>query len=90
MLIPKRPQAIMGMFALTQFPKISVEMDWTFEKKKYYFFGMNFCEDFHVSAKYYSFYFFWFLSKHFNRVVRTILYVIELTFWGNLFCFEKN
>ena len=52
--------------------------------------GWIFAKIFMFRSNIIVFIFFWFLSKHFNRVVRTILYVIELTFWGNLFCFEKN
>ena len=77
----------MGLFALLQFRENFFETNWSFENKKDCFFEAIFCEDFHVSCKYYSFWcFFTFRSKIFNRVVRTTLYVFKVKFWRKM-CF---
>ena len=76
----------MGMFALLQFRGKFSEIHWSFFwLKNYCSFEANFCEDFYVWSKCNSFYFFWSLSKSFNRVVRTSLHVFKVTFWRNMF-----
>ena len=80
----------MGLFALLQFRENFFETNWSFENKKDCFFEAIFCEDFHVSCKYYSFWcFFTFRSKNFNRVVRTTLYVFKVKFWRKM-CFLRK
>ena len=65
----------MGLIALLQILENFFEINWSFKEKKKCFLEAIFCEDFHISWKYYRFYLFLFFEQKFSTGLSEQLYM---------------